>query len=214
MNAASTPEAAYDAGPFVPEDADLAGLARAAADCRGCPLHEAATRTVFGEGSPDARVVLIGEQPGDQEDRQGHPFVGPAGRELSRALEEAGIDPELAYITNAVKHFKFTVREERGKRRMHESPSLREVRACRPWLDAELSLLAPDLVVALGATAARGLLGSDFRLTRHRGELQPGNPPVLATIHPSAVLRSPDRGAMHASLVSDLTVAARTLAGT
>lgn len=144
----------YDASPYVPVDADLAALNSAAARCQGCPLYADATRTVFGQGEPSASVVLVGEQPGDQEDRQGRPFVGPAGRILHEAMEEAGIDPGDTYVTNAVKHFKFTV-PEGGKRRIHKQPSLREVSACKPWLDAELERIAPRVVVALGATAAR-----------------------------------------------------------
>ncbi len=213
-------EERYDSRPFVPPGADLAALRRAAADCRGCPLHRDATQTVFGEGDPHARVVLVGEQPGDQEDRQGHPFVGPAGRVLNRALEEAGIDPAETYVTNAVKHFKFTHRPESGKRRIHKAPSLREMTACRPWLAAELRLIEPDVVVALGATAGKDLLGPSFRVTAQRGVLMPlpaldgDEPPgadLLATIHPSAVLRATDRDAVYAGLVSDLRVAAAAL---
>jgi len=165
------PESRYDAGPFVPRRADLAALREAAGGCRGCPLHREATQTVFGPGDADARVVLLGEQPGDQEDRRGEPFVGPAGKVLTAALEEAGIDPGQTYVTNAVKHFKFELREERGKRRIHKPPSLREMTACRPWLTAELALLDPQVIVALGATAGKALLGSSFRVTRQRGLL-------------------------------------------
>lgn len=226
------PGAGYDASPFVPSGADLAALRRSAADCRGCPLFRDATQTVFGLGEPSARLVLVGEQPGDQEDRRGRPFVGPAGRVLDRALEEAGIDPGDAYVTNAVKHFKFRL-QERGKRRMHETPTMREMGACRPWLVAELRLVAPDLVVALGATAGKALLGSGFRVTQQRGRLLPfpdpgatgagagawqealGDAPiqVVATIHPSAVLRADDREAVYSGLVSDLRVAAQALDG-
>lgn len=146
---------AYDAEPYLPGRGGLPAHRRAAADCRGCPLHEDATRTVFGKGDESARLLLVGEQPGDQEDRQGEPFVGPAGRLLRRALEEAGIDMDTAYVTNAVKHFKFTRPPGGGTRRIHKAPDLREVAACRPWLLAELRLVRPEIVVALGATAAR-----------------------------------------------------------
>ncbi|GII85761.1 uracil-DNA glycosylase [Sphaerisporangium siamense] len=209
---------AYDASPYVPEGADLDELRAAAADCHGCPLYRDATQTVFGEGAPSARVLLVGEQPGDQEDRQGHPFVGPAGRVLERALGEAGVDPGETYVTNAVKHFKFTVRDG-GKKRIHKPPSLREMAACRPWLAAEMRLIRPEVVVALGATAGKTLLGPSFRVSDRRGvpEPFPGEKPELwrhvmgegraclvATIHPSAVLRADDRDAMYAGLLSDL----------
>ncbi|MFJ5215803.1 UdgX family uracil-DNA binding protein [Streptomyces sp. NPDC088354] len=207
---------AYDAGPYVPDGADVSALREAAAGCRGCPLYADATQTVFGRGEASARAVLVGEQPGDQEDRQGEPFVGPAGKVLTRALDDAGIDPDDVYVTNAVKHFKFTV-PERGKRRIHQQPSLREVSACRPWLTAELELIAPQVVVALGATAAKALMGPDFRVTRQRGKLLTPDPPldgaqVLATVHPSAVLRAGEgREAMYESLVTDLRVVAEQL---
>jgi uracil-DNA glycosylase len=208
------------AAPFVPEGADLPGLARAAAGCRGCHLYENASQTVFGEGLPGARVVLVGEQPGDQEDRQGRPFVGPAGRLLDRALEEAGIERADAYVTNAVKHFKFTMATS-GKRRIHATPDAMEIAACRPWLDAELALLDPEIVIALGATAGKALFGRQFRVTRSRGVLLPwpaGDdagtqaPYAMATIHPSAVLRADDREAAYAGLVADLRVAAEAIA--
>ncbi|MFI2303654.1 UdgX family uracil-DNA binding protein [Actinacidiphila glaucinigra] len=205
--------AEYDASPYVPEDADLAALSSAAAGCRGCPLYADATQSVFGRGEPSASVVLVGEQPGDQEDRQGRPFVGPAGRVLDKAMEEAGIDPADAYVTNAVKHFKFTV-SERGKRRIHKQPTLREVAACKPWLYAELERITPRIVVALGATAAKALMGPEFRVTRQRGKLlTPGvsldGARVLATVHPSAVLRAGEnREEMYAGLVADLRVVA------
>jgi DNA polymerase len=209
---------ALGAGPYVPDGADLPALRRAAADCRGCPLYRDATQTVFGSGEASARLVLVGEQPGDQEDRQGRPFVGPAGKVLTRALEAAGIDQAESYVTNAVKHFKFVV-PERGKRRIHKPPSLSEVSACKPWLLAELELIGPEVVVALGATAAKSLLGSSFRLTRHRGEVLtlPGpddiTANVVATIHPSAVLRAGEnREAAYEDLVADLRVVARLLA--
>ncbi len=209
---------AYDATPFLPSGGGLAAYRRAAADCHGCPLYENATQTVFGRGEASAKVVLVGEQPGDQEDRQGEPFVGPAGRLLDKALTEAGIDRGTAYVTNAVKHFKFTVVPERGKRRIHKAPSLREMSACRPWLRAELDLVRPEVVVALGATAAKALLGGSFRVTKDRGSLltMPGTDEeqyVVATVHPSAILRADDRDAAYAGLVSDLKVAARALDG-
>lgn len=156
------------AADFLPSGRSLSTLREAAASCRGCPLWAPATQTVFGAGPADARVVLVGEQPGDQEDRRGEPFVGPAGRVLDQALDEAGIDRGAAYVTNAVKHFKF---EERGKRRLHKTPSATEVRACRPWLTAEIEALAPDVLVPMGATAAKAVHGPDFRVTRHRGEV-------------------------------------------
>ncbi|MGI5400998.1 UdgX family uracil-DNA binding protein [Streptomyces sp. CA-135486] len=206
---------AYDAAPYVPERGGLPAHRRAAADCHGCPLFENATQTVFGKGDPSARIVLVGEQPGDQEDKQGEPFVGPAGRLLRKAMEEAGIDADAAYLTNAVKHFKFT-EAERGKRRIHKAPSLREMTACRPWLVAELHLVRPDVVVALGATAGKALLGRSFQVTKDRGALIPlpdvdEKRYVVATLHPSAVLRSDDREAAYAGLLSDLRVAAKAL---
>lgn len=215
---ASAPEDAYTAAPFVPDRGGLPALRRAAAECRGCPLHRDATQTVFGAGDKNARVMLVGEQPGDQEDRQGRPFVGPAGRLLDRALEEAGIDPSEAYVTNAVKHFKFT-RAEPRKRRIHKAPSLREMTACGPWLAAELAVVEPELIVILGATAGKALLGSSFRVGEARGALLEheihGRPEKLvATVHPSSVLRAQDdkdRKAAYEGLVSDLKVAARAL---
>lgn len=194
------------AADFLPEQRDLTSLARAARDCQGCDLYRRATQTVFGEGFPRAWLVLVGEVPGDQEDRQGRPFVGPAGRLLDEALAEAGIDREEAYVTNAVKHFKW---EERGKRRLHKKPGAREIRACRPWLLAEFEAVQPEVVVCLGATAAQSLLGADFRITQQRGQLLPWSvaPWILATYHPSAVLRAPDkadRECMRSAMVSDL----------
>jgi DNA polymerase len=201
------------AAPFVPETDDLEVLRAAAKECRGCPLHEDATQTVFGRGTTAARLVLVGEQPGDVEDVKGLPFVGPAGRLLVQALDEAGVDRSTAYVTNAVKHFKFT---PRGKRRIHATPDTWEVAACRPWLKAELALVQPELVVLLGATAAKTVYGSSFRVTQSRGALmewptQPG-PQALATLHPSAVLRADDRDAALAGMVADLRVAAQVLA--
>jgi DNA polymerase len=201
------------AAAFLPAERDLEHLRAAAAECRGCPLHEHASQTVFGRGGPDARLALVGEQPGDVEDQEGEPFVGPAGRLLNRALEDAQIDRADVYLTNAVKHFKFTVR---GKRRIHATPDTWQVAACRPWLDAELQAVRPDLVVLLGATAAKSVYGSSFRVTQSRGVLLPwpveGGPQAMATIHPSAVLRADDRGAALAGLVADLRVAAQALA--
>jgi DNA polymerase len=213
----------HDATPYLPgERAGLPGLRKAAAQCRGCPLYRDATQTVFGEGDADAGVLLLGEQPGDQEDRQGKPFVGPAGRVLRRALEDAGIDPENVYVTNAVKHFKFTIPEGR-KRRIHKAPSLREMTACRPWLVAELRVVSPKVVVALGATAGKALLGSGFRVSEQRGALLPwpgldgsgeadeGITGLVATIHPSAVLRADDRTPVYEGLVADLRIVADVL---
>ncbi len=212
------------AAPFVPDTGSLPALAEAARDCRGCELYAPATQTVFGVGPPTARMVLVGEQPGDVEDRRGEPFVGPAGRLLDRALAEAGIDRDQVYLTNAVKHFRFT--GSAGKRRIHQKPELAHVQACQPWLTAELTLLAPEIVVALGATAAAALIGPAFRVTRQRGQLMPWDGPaaredagvhagfILGTIHPSAVLRTPDEGraAAYDALVSDLATAAGALA--
>ncbi|HEY0453204.1 UdgX family uracil-DNA binding protein [Actinophytocola sp.] len=198
---------------FVPAEADLDGLRAAAARCRGCDLYKDATQTVFGAGPADARMVIVGEVPGDQEDRKGEPFVGPAGRLLDRVLEEVGIDRSQVYLTNAVKHFKF-VPAERSKRRIHKTPSRTEVVACRPWLDAELDLVRPELVVCLGAIAAKSLLGQDFRVTKERGKVvsMPDRPErALATVHPSAVLRAKDREAAYQELVADLAVAAKVL---
>jgi DNA polymerase len=215
VNAA--PEDQYTAAPFVPEDVrDLDALRQAAAGCRGCPLHRDATQTVFGAGSADARVMLVGEQPGDQEDRKGRPFVGPAGKLLDRALAEAGIDPGEAYVTNAVKHFKFTQAEPR-KRRIHKAPSLREMSACGPWLAAELALVEPELIVVLGATAGKALLGSSFRVGEVRGtvlerEIHGHAERLVPTVHPSSVLRADDREGAYEGLVADLSVAARVLA--
>jgi uracil-DNA glycosylase len=194
-----------------PADATLDDLRAAAAGCTACELHADATQTVFGEGPARARVVMVGEQPGDKEDRAGQPFVGPAGRELDRALTEAGIDRTQVYVTNAVKHFRF---ERRGSSsfRLHKTPSAGQVKACFPWLRAELADVAPDLVVALGATAAKALQGAAFRITVSRGQLLDWNgTPFLATAHPSSVLRADDPDAAHAALVDDLRVAAGVL---
>jgi uracil-DNA glycosylase family protein len=199
---------------LIPDRPSLRALREAAAGCRACPLWRDATQTVFGEGRRAARVVLVGEQPGDREDLAGRPFVGPAGRLLDRALEEAGVDRELAYVTNVVKHFKHT---GQGKVRLHKKPSAAEIHACRPWLDAELAVLEPKVLVALGATAAQALLGSGFRVSRRRGELLDSTlaPKVLATVHPSSILRAPDeeaRAVAYKGLVADLATVAGALA--
>jgi uracil-DNA glycosylase len=201
-----------DATPFLPERSSLTALREAAAGCRGCHLWEPASQTVFGEGRKRSRLMFVGEQPGDQEDRQGRPFVGPAGRELDRALEAAGIDRSDAYLTNVVKHFSF---EERGRRRIHQTPKRFEVEACRPWLMEELRVVDPHVLVLLGATAAKALLGSSFRLTQHRGEFLDSDLAelVTATVHPSSILRGPseERDARRESLVEDLRVVADAL---
>lgn len=203
------------AAEFVPADAGLTELSAAVQGCRGCDLYRDATQAVFGAGSASARVLVVGEQPGDREDREGEPFVGPAGQLLDRALVEAGIDRARVYLTNAVKHFRF-VPAERGKRRVHKTPSRTQVVACRPWLDAEIAAVGPELVLCLGATAAKALLGNDFRVTRARGEVLdlPDRDGVLAlaTVHPSSVLRAEDREAAFRELVADLAVAADVLA--
>ncbi|WP_030294799.1 UdgX family uracil-DNA binding protein [Streptomyces katrae] len=211
----------YDATPYLPSRGGLAALRRAAADCHGCPLFRDATQTVFGKGPARARLMLVGEQPGDQEDVKGEPFVGPAGQLLRRALDEAGLGDEDPYFTNVVKHFKFTP-APRGKRRIHKAPSLREMTACKPWLTEELRRVAPEVLVVLGGTAGKALLGSSFRVGERRGVLLPMPGPIgeeagspagqlLATVHPSAVLRADDREAAFAGLVADLSVAATVL---
>lgn len=184
----------WTAQPFVPERPSLARLRSAAAGCTGCPLWRTATQTVFGEGPAQAKAMFVGEQPGHDEDLAGLPFVGPAGKLLDRCLAEAGIDRAAIYVTNAVKHFKWAPGGREGKRRLHKKPGSREIAACRPWLEAELDLLQPSVIVALGATAAQTLLGRDFRLTRHRGQFIPSPlaPHLLATVHPSSLLRAPD----------------------
>ena len=202
------------AADFLPPVSTLPALRQAANGCRGCGLYRYATQTVFGEGPARARLVLVGEQPGDQEDRAGHPFVGPSGRLLDEALEEAGIDRDAVYVTNAVKHFKF-VRQELTRRRLHKKPAAGEVRACRPWLEEEIKVVRPALTVALGSTAAQSLLGPGFRVTRERGRvLESPAGPVLATVHPSAILRAPGeaRAAELRAFVRDLTEARRWLA--
>jgi uracil-DNA glycosylase len=204
-----------DATPFLPERRTLSTLRDAASGCRGCHLWRGATQTVFGEGLKRSRVMFVGEQPGDKEDLAGKPFVGPAGKELDKGLEAAGIPRDEAYVTNAVKHFKF---EERGKRRIHQTPKRFEIDACRPWLDEELRVVGPEALVLLGATAAKALMGSAFRLTRHRGELLDSDlaPVVTATIHPSAILRQQDDESRYAerdAFAEDLRVVARALGG-
>lgn len=202
------------AADYLPATRSLKALREAARGCRGCDLYKAATQTVFGEGKARASLMLVGEQPGDREDIEGHPFVGPAGKLLHRALDEAGIDPKSAYITNAVKHFKYVVR---GKRRIHNKPRTIEIRACAPWLEAEIEAVKPKIVVALGATAAQALLGSGFKLTQHRGEVHESAlaARVLATVHPSAILRARDDESRHreyAMFVEDLRIVAGAIA--
>jgi DNA polymerase len=209
---ANTEGVATTAVEYLPEKRTLSALREAAAGCKACPLWETGTQTVFGEGSREAELMFVGEQPGDQEDRAGKPFVGPAGRLLDQAMEEAGIDRSTAYVTNAVKHFKWTAR---GKRRIHAKPSWSEIAACRPWLDAELEAVQPRVLVCLGATAAQALLGRDFRVTKQRGELvdSPLAEVVTATIHPSAILRADEneRDAEYAAFVDDLRKVAALL---
>jgi DNA polymerase len=197
---------------LIPPRASLKTLREAARSCTACDLYRNATQTVFGDGRARARLMLVGEQPGDREDREGEPFVGPAGRLLDRCLEEAGIDRREAYVTNVVKHFKW---EARGKRRIHKKPNLAEVTACRPWLDAELAAVKPEALGLLGATAAQALLGPKFRVTQHRGELlqSPLAPIVMATVHPSSLLRAPGetREAEIAAFVADLRALSQQL---
>jgi DNA polymerase len=192
----------------MPDKLTIGALRDAVQRCQGCPLYADATQAVFGEGTLAAEVMLVGEQPGDQEDLAGAPFVGPAGKLLDRALEEAGVDRKTTYVTNAVKHFKWRAR---GTRRIHDKPSWTEQMACRPWLEAELALVKPRALVLMGATAAQSLLGRSFRVTQHRGQPIDSDLAelVTATIHPSAVLRSDDREAMFAGLVDDLRIVAR-----
>ena len=199
------------ARPFLPPTLSLPALVKAARRCEGCDLYRNATQTVFGAGAKDAKLLLVGEQPGDQEDRAGKPFVGPAGQLLDKALAEAGIDRDDVYVTNAVKHFKW---EPRGERRIHGKPSSRQVEACKPWLEAEIKLVGPRLIVALGSTAAMSLMGNRFRVTQERGKLlkTESGLALLASVHPSSLLRMPDREARHAAFaqfVADLAVAAK-----
>ncbi|MQA09800.1 MAG: UdgX family uracil-DNA binding protein [Pseudonocardiaceae bacterium] len=202
---------------FVPERGGMSRLRTAVQDCQGCGLYRDATQAVFGAGPVPAAVLMVGEQPGDEEDREGEPFVGPAGRLLDRAMDEAKINRDDVYVTNAVKHFK-SIPPERGKRRIHRKPSRAEVVACRPWLLAELATVRPELVICLGATAAQSVLGPSFRVSKERGTVRemPGElakhaSEALATVHPSAVLRAPDRREAYQGLLADLRVAASTL---
>ena len=198
------------AAALIPPNPTLRKVAEAAKGCRACDLWRSGTQTVFGEGRAKAELMLVGEQPGDQEDLAGRPFVGPAGKLLDRALEEAGIDRELAYVTNVVKHFKW---QPRGKRRIHQKPNAAEIAACRPWLDAELALIKPEVLVCLGATAGQALLGRQFRVSRDRGVPVESDlaPVVMATVHPSSILRSENREEETALLVEDLRRAAEAL---
>src|SRR5947209_4747566 len=196
------------AAPFLPERLTLENLQRASKTCKACDLWKLGTQTVFGEGPSKARVMFVGEQPGDYEDRQGHPFVGPAGRLLDEVLLEVGIDRSEVYVTNVVKHFKWEA-AQRGKRRIHKKPRHSEIEACRPWLDAELKVVQPEVLVCLGASAAQALLGKNFRVTRDRGTLIPSELAlhVMATAHPSSILRAPDsqqRAQQRAAFVRDL----------
>jgi DNA polymerase len=198
---------------LLPLHPTIPALRKAAQDCRACDLWQRGTQTVFGEGAQDAKVVFVGEQPGDKEDLEGKPFVGPAGALLDKALVEAGIDRAKIYVTNAVKHFKW---EPRGKRRIHKKPNAAEIAACRPWLEAEIAVLKPKVVVCLGATAAQALLGRDFRVTQHRGEFveSPIASYVMATVHPSSILRAPDDETRHEEMrrfVADLKKLSRVL---
>jgi uracil-DNA glycosylase family protein len=201
------------AAALLPARLSLAGLREAARDCKACPLWRTGTQTVFGEGLKRARLFLVGEQPGDREDLAGRPFVGPAGRLLDEALAEAGIDRADAYVTNVVKHFKW---EPRGKRRIHQKPNWSEIAACRPWLDGELAVVRPEVLVCLGATAAQALLGREVRVTRDRGRLLETElaPAALATVHPSSILRAPDENSRRrerALFVDDLRAVAEVL---
>jgi uracil-DNA glycosylase len=198
------------AGALIPPRPSLKKLREAAAGCKACPLCESGTQTVFGEGGAHADVVFVGEQPGDREDIEGHPFVGPAGKLLDTALEEVGIDRSQVYVTNVVKHFKW---KPQGKRRIHQKPNWREIAACRPWLDAEVAVLKPRVLVCLGATAAQALLGRDFRVSRQRGELvdSPLAPNAIATVHPSSILRAEDRELEYREFVRDLEKIAKLI---
>ncbi|HEY8176949.1 MAG TPA: UdgX family uracil-DNA binding protein [Gemmatimonadaceae bacterium] len=212
---AELPIAPGTAAAFIPPRPSLRTLREAARTCRGCKLWMVGTQTVFGEGPLRARVMIVGEQPGDQEDKEGRPFVGPAGRLLDAALEEAGIDRGTVYVTNAVKHFKWE-RGEKTKRRIHKKPSDGEVRACRPWLDQEMRLVKPEVVVCLGATAAQALLGKSFRVTQSRGQkvAVPFADAVFATVHPSSILRAPDarsREEARKAFIADLKKVSRFL---
>jgi DNA polymerase len=198
------------AAALIPPRPSLKKLREAAAGCKACPLWESGTQTVFGEGGAHADVVFVGEQPGDREDIEGHPFVGPAGQLLDKALEEVEIDRSQVYVTNVVKHFKW---KPQGKRRIHQKPNWREIAACRPWLDAEVAVLKPRVLVCLGATAAQALLGRDFRVSRQRGELidSPLAPNAIATVHPSSILRAEDRDSEYREFVRDLEKIAKLI---
>ena len=203
------------AADFIPPNPTLPRLRAASMTCRGCPLWTLGTQTVFGEGPKRARVMIVGEQPGDQEDRAGHPFVGPSGKLLDRALEEAGIDRGDVYVTNAVKHFKWE-RGEKSARRIHKKPNDAEIRACHPWLDEEIRLVQPEVVVCLGATAAQSIMGKSFKVTKERGRAvkAPNGGTVIATVHPSSVLRAPDaeaRAQAERDFFTDLKKVARQL---
>ena len=204
----------WDATPFLPDEKNLDTLRDAAGRCAACDLYRTGTQTVFGEGPRRADVMFIGEQPGDYEDREGKPFVGPAGRVLDEALDDVGIDRSKVYVTNVVKHFKFV---ERGKRRIHSKPNAREIRACRPWLEAELAVVQPRVIVVLGATAAQALLGSKFRVTQQRGAALQNTglaPHLVATVHPASILRAPDaetRESEGRAFVADLRTVKRLL---
>jgi DNA polymerase len=214
MEATKQRPAPATAADFVPKSFELTVLADAAAGCKGCDLYCHATQTVFGEGRADSSVMFVGEQPGDNEDLAGKPFVGPAGKMFDRGLDDAGIDRATVYVTNAVKHFKF---EQRGTRRIHAKPNAREMSACRPWLEAEIKAIKPKLIVCLGATAAQTLMGPQFRITRDRGNVfteQSWAPALIATHHPSAILRMPDaesRRQAYQAFVDDLKIVAGRL---
>jgi|tagenome__1003787_1003787.scaffolds.fasta_scaffold20908634_3 uracil-DNA glycosylase family protein len=203
------------AEPFLPARLNLKSLREAAAHCEGCDLYKNATQTVFGEGRRSASIILLGEVPGDEEDKQGHPFVGPAGRLLDETLETVGLDRDAVYVTNAVKHFRW---EPRGKRRLHKKPTARQIEACRPWLNAEILVLKPRIIVCLGATAAQAMLGPTFRITKQRGKFVRGESAwITATYHPSAILRAPDREdreRKRSEFVDDLRQVARRIVNT
>ena len=198
------------AAALIPPRPSLKKLREVAAGCKACPLWESGTQTVFGEGGAHADVVFVGEQPGDREDIEGHPFVGPAGKLLDKALEEVEIDRSQVYLTNVVKHFKW---KPQGKRRIHQKPNWREIAACRPWLDAEVAVLKPRVLVCLGATAAQALLGRDFRVSRQRGQLVDSTlaPNAIATVHPSSILRAEDRELEYREFVRDLEKIAKLI---
>ena len=203
------------AADLIPSGASLGKLREIAAECTACPLYANATQTVFGEGPAEAALMLVGETAGDQEDVQGRPFVGPAGKLLDRCLEEAGLDRKAAYVSNVVKHFKFT---PRGKRRIHDKPNAMEIRACLPWLKAEIERVKPQMILCLGATAAKALLGASFRVSQQRGVAVPSNlaPIVMATVHPSSLLRAPDEETRYREIdrfTADLKTAAKLLKG-